>query len=212
VNPRARIVHTSTRQVYGQPLRNPVDEEHPTRPVDVNGVSKLAGEQLHMVYAQAYGMACTSLRLTNVYGPRQRLTSDELGFLPVFLRHALLDEELRIFGDGTQRRDCLYIDDVVDALIVATADRADGMVLNVGHGKDHSLLEIAGHVIDVAGAGRVTLVPWPEQHRQIAIGSFHTDGSLMAATLGWSASTDLDAGLRSTVGFYRERPWYLSST
>ena len=100
VNPTARVVHTSTRQVYGRPLRSPVDELHPTRPMDVNGVSKLAGEQLHLVYNTAHGMPTTSLRLTNVYGPRQQLTSDELGFLPVFIRKALLGEEIRIFGDG----------------------------------------------------------------------------------------------------------------
>jgi len=97
VNPRVRVVHTSTRQVYGRPRQSPVDELHPTRPVDVNGVAKLAGEQLHSVYYTAHSMATTSLRLTNVYGPRQRLTSDELGFLPVFMRKALLDEEILIF-------------------------------------------------------------------------------------------------------------------
>ena len=85
VNPLARVVHTSTRQVYGRALRMPVDESHPTHPVDVNGAAKLAGEQLHLVYAHAYDMPITSLRLTNVYGPRQRLSSDELGFLPVFV-------------------------------------------------------------------------------------------------------------------------------
>jgi UDP-glucose 4-epimerase len=212
VNPGARVVHTSTRQVYGQPLRNPVDEEHPTRPVDVNGVAKLAGEQLHMVYAQAYGMACTSLRLTNVYGPRQRLTSDGLGFLPVFIRRALQGEELRIFGDGAQRRDCLYVDDVVEALVAATDERAVGLVLNAGHGKDHSLAEIAEQIIDAAGTGSLTYVPWPAAHQQIAIGSFHTDGALIAATLGWSATTDLATGLTRTIAFYRELPWYLSST
>ena len=69
----------------------------------------------------AHQMALTSLRLTNVYGPRQRLTSNELGFLPVFMRKALLGETLTIFGDGQQRRDCLFVDDVVDALLAATA-------------------------------------------------------------------------------------------
>ena len=123
VNPTARVVHTSTRQVYGRPLRSPVDEMHPTSPMDVNGVAKLAGEQLHLVYHTAYGMPTTSLRLTNVYGPRQRLNSDELGFLPVFIRKALLGEQIRIFGDGAQRRDCVYVADVVDAMLVGDGDR-----------------------------------------------------------------------------------------
>ncbi len=213
VNPTARVVHTSTRQVYGRPLRSPVDELHPTSPMDVNGVSKLAGEQLHLVYHTAYDMPTTSLRLTNVYGPRQRLTSDELGFLPVFIRNALLGDEISIFGDGAQRRDCVYVDDVVDALLAATAPEAIGRVFNVGHVIDHSLAEIASAVIEAAGStGGLRLVPWPQDQKRIDIGSFHTDGTTIAEVLGWKATTALDIGLGQTTTFYRGHPWYLSST
>ena len=213
VNPMVRVVHTSTRQVYGRPLRSPVDELHPTSPMDVNGVAKLAGEQLHLVYHTAYSIPTTSLRLTNVYGPRQRLSSDELGFLPVFIRKALVNEQIRIFGDGSQRRDCVYVADVVDALLAATAPEAVGKVFNVGNVVDHSLAEIAAAIIDVTGStGGLQLVPWPEDQRRIDIGSFHTDGTTIAETLGWKATTTLDEGLRATATFYREHPWYLSST
>jgi UDP-glucose 4-epimerase len=213
VNPGARIVHTSTRQVYGRPLRMPVDETHPTSPMDVNGVSKLAGEQLHLVYHSAHGMATTSLRLTNVYGPRQRLSSDDLGFLPVFVRKALRGEEIRIFGDGGQRRDCLYVADVIDALLAATAPEAVGKVYNVGHSIDHSLAEIAAKIIEATGStGGLQLVPWPDEHQRIDIGSFHTDSAAIAAALGWKAKTALDEGLQATAAFYRGHPWYLSST
>jgi nucleoside-diphosphate-sugar epimerase len=212
-NPTARVVHTSTRQVYGRPLRSPVDELHPTRPMDVNGVSKLAGEQLHLVYHTAYSMPTTSLRLTNVYGPRQRLSSDELGFLPVFIRKALLGEEILIFGDGAQRRDCVYVDDVVEALLAATAPEAVGRVFNIGNVVDHSLAEIAAAIIDAAGkASGLRFVPWPQDHQRIDIGSFHTDGTTIAEVLGWKATTALDIGLRQTATFYRGHPWYLSST
>ena len=213
VNPNVRVVHTSTRQVYGRPLRSPVDELHPTSPMDVNGVSKLAGEQLHIVYHSAYGMPTTSLRLTNVYGPRQRLTSDELGFLPVFIRKALLDEQISIFGDGAQRRDCVYVDDVVEALLAATAPEAVGRVFNVGNVVDHSLAEIASAIIEATDStGGLQLVPWPQDHQRIDIGSFHTDGTTIAEVLGWKATTVLDIGLRETATFYRGHPWYLSST
>jgi UDP-glucose 4-epimerase len=213
VNPTVRVVHTSTRQVYGRPRRAPVDEFHPTRPMDVNGVSKLAGEQLHLVYHTAYDIPTTSLRLTNVYGPRQRLSSDELGFLPVFIRKALLGEQVTIFGDGAQRRDCVYVDDVVDALITATAPEAVGRIFNVGHVIDHSLAEIASAIIEACDStSGLKLVPWPPDHQRIDIGSFHTDGSKIAGILGWKASTALDVGLRETAIFYRGHPWYLSST
>lgn len=213
VNPTVRVVHTSTRQVYGRPLRSPVDEFHSTRPMDVNGVSKLAGEQLHLVYHTAHGMPTTSMRLTNVYGPRQRLSSDELGFLPVFIRKALLGEEILIFGDGAQRRDCVYVDDVVEALLAATAPEAIGRIFNVGNVIDHSLAEIASAIIETTGSrGGVRLVPWPEDQRRIDIGSFHTDGTKIAGILGWKATTTLENGLRATETFYRGHPWYLSST
>ena len=213
VNPTVRVVHTSTRQVYGRPLRAPVDELHRTRPMDVNGVSKLAGEQLHLVYHTAYDMPTTSLRLTNVYGPRQRLTSDELGFLPVFIRKALLNEEISIFGDGEQRRDCVYVDDVVEALIAATAPEAVGRIFNVGNVVDQSLAEIASAIIEACDStGGLKLVPWPHDHQRIDIGSFHTDGSKIAGILGWKATTALEMGLRETATFYRGHPWYLSST
>jgi UDP-glucose 4-epimerase len=211
VRPTARVVHTSTRQVYGRAIRVPVDETHPTHPVDVNGAAKLAGEQLHLVYAHAYGMAITSLRLTNVYGPRQRLTSNELGFLPVFIRTALRDETIELFGDGSQRRDCLYVDDVVDALIAATDQRVVGRVLNVGNDTDHSLAEIAQAVIDATGStGDVRRREWPADHQRIDIGSFRSDSRAIAAAIGWRAETALADGLRRTASFYRGRPWYLS--
>jgi UDP-glucose 4-epimerase len=142
VNPSLRIVHASTRQVYGRVDRLPADETTAANPVDVNGVAKLAGEQLHMVYNHAHRIPCTSLRLSNVYGPRQRLTSDDLGFLPVFFRRALRGEQIDIFGDGSQQRDCLHVDDVVDAALAAAADAAVGRIYNVGNRNAHSLSHI----------------------------------------------------------------------
>ncbi len=212
-SPSARIVYTSTRQVYGRPLRLPVDEAHPTQPVDVNGVAKLAGEQLHMVYGQVYDMAVTALRLTNVYGPRQRLTSDELGFLPVFLRRAMQDELIEIFGDGSQRRDCLHVDDVVDALLVAASDdRAIGEIYNVGSPDDHSLYDIAQLIVELTdSSGGSRLTPWPSEQVKIDVGSVHVDASKIR-DLGWRSRLGLRVGLARTIAFYREHPWYLSST
>jgi UDP-glucose 4-epimerase len=213
VQPDTRIVYTSTRQVYGRPSGGAVDESHAVAPLDVNGVAKLAGEQLHLVYHRAHGIAASALRLTNVYGPRQRLTSDELGFLPVFLRKALLGEPIEIFGDGAQRRDCLHVDDVVAAIAASTADAATGQVFNVGHPVTHALADIADAIVTVSGGeSSVRLVPWPDDLVRIDIGSFHTDSTLIEATLGWRAAIDLEDGLADTVAFYREHPWYLSST
>ena len=208
----ARVIYSSTRQVYGRPQTTPVDENHPTHPADVNGVAKLAGEQLHMVAHSAARLWTTALRLNNVYGPRQRLSSDELGFLPVFVRRALCGEDISLFGDGSQRRECLYVDDVVEALLVAaTTDACVGKVYNVGHPMDHSLAEIAQRLVSIArSASTVVTTPWPDELARIDIGSFRSDNSRFHADAGWTARTSLDEGLAATIAFYREHPWYLS--
>ncbi len=180
----------------------------------MNGVAKLAGEQLHLVYAQAYGLETCALRLTNVYGPRQCLSSNELGFLPVFLRKALQDEVIEIYGDGLQQRDCVHVSDVVAALLIAAqSPAAVGRIFNAGHPVAHSLVDIAKVILAAAGrTDDVVLVPWPDEHARIDIGSFHTGTDLIRSDLGWSADIDIVDGVADTVAFYREHPWFLSST
>ena len=118
-NAAATVLYTSTRQIFGKPRYLPVDEDHPVAPVDVNGITKYATEQLHLLYHDVYGLPAAAVRLTNVFGPRQRLRDDLQGFLPIFVRHALADEAISVFGEGDQQRDCLYVDDVVECLLLA---------------------------------------------------------------------------------------------
>jgi len=214
VRPRATLVHTSTRQVYGRPRYLPVDEEHVTTPVDVNGVDKLAAEQLHLIYAAVHDIPISALRLTNVYGPRQCLTRDGLGFLPVFVRRALMGETIQVYGDGQQLRDCLHVDDVVRAMaLAALSPDAAGNVFNLGHDEALGLGTIARLVVDAAGgASTVGSVPWPPDHARIDIGSFRGDFSKAKRVLGWAPEVGFAEGIAATIAFYREHPWYLSST
>jgi UDP-glucose 4-epimerase len=212
-NPGAVVVHSSTRQVYGRPRYLPVDEEHPTQPVDINGIAKLAGEQAHLLYARVHDMPITSLRLTNVYGPRQNLQRDGLGFLPVFVRKALQGEMIELYGDGQQLRDCLHVDDVVEGLLLAASTpSASGEVFNLGHPDAITLHDVAVTLIETTGRGSVQLVPWPADHERIDIGSFHGDFTKARNKLGWQPTIDFATGARSTVAFYQEHEWYLSST
>jgi UDP-glucose 4-epimerase len=203
-NPHAIVVFTSTRQLFGKPRYLPVDEQHPVAPVDVNGISKHATEQLHLLYHECYGLRSTVVRLTNVYGPRQRLRDDFQGFLPIFVRRALLDEPIKVFGDGEQRRDCLYVDDVVECLKrAALAPEAVGEVFNVGNDEHLSLREIAEAVVAAAGSGRIEFVPWPADRDAIDIGSYFGDSSKAKRVLEWLPETRFAEGIASTVGFYR---------
>jgi nucleoside-diphosphate-sugar epimerase len=210
VNPHVTVVYTSTRQIFGKPKYLPVDEEHPVNPVDVNGITKYAAEQLHHLYHDVYGLRASTVRLTNVYGPRQRLTDDLQGFLPIFLRRALADEPITVFGEGDQQRDCLYVDDVVECLeLAALTPDASGEIFNVGNDERLSLAEIAQCIVEVVGSGRVEHVPWPADRDAIDIGSYFGDSSKAKRVLGWEPRTGFADGMARTVAFYRERlAWY----
>jgi UDP-glucose 4-epimerase len=211
VNSEALVVYTSTRQIFGHPRYLPVDEDHPVSPVDVNGITKWAAEQLHLLYAGLYSVDATSVRLTNVYGPRQRLTGDLQGFLPIFVRRALAGEPITVFGDGSQERDCLYVDDVVECLLLAaTSPDAPGEVFNVGNDERRSLREIAETVVAVAGSGSVESVPWPKDRDAIDIGSYYGNSAKAKRLLGWEPRTLFADGIRKTIDYYRaRREWYL---
>jgi UDP-glucose 4-epimerase len=203
---QAVVVYTSTRQIFGHPRYLPVDEEHPVSPVDVNGITKWAAEQLHLLYTELYGVRATAVRLTNVYGPRQRLAGDLQGFLPIFVRRALSGEPITVFGDGAQERDCLYVGDVVECLLLAArSSEATGEVFNVGNDERLSLRQIAEAVVDAAGSGTVEAVPWPPDRDAIDIGSYYGDSSKAKRILGWEPRTPFAEGIRKTIDFYRSR-------
>jgi UDP-glucose 4-epimerase len=205
VGSEAVVVYTSTRQIFGHPRYLPVDEDHPVSPVDVNGITKSAAEQLHLLYTELYGIRASVVRLTNVYGPRQRLAGDLQGFLPIFVRRALSGEPITVFGDGAQERDCLYVDDVVECLLLAArSPEATGEVFNVGNDERLSLRQIAT-VVDAAGAGSVESVPWPADRDAIDIGSYYGDSSKAKRLLGWEPRTPFAEGIRETIEFYRAR-------
>lgn len=210
VNPDATIVYTSTRQVYGRPQYLPVDEEHPVNPVDVNGISKYAAEQFHILYARVHGMRASALRLTNVYGPRQRLLGDRQGFLPIFIRLALEDQPITVYGDGAQERDCVHVDDVVGAIAAAAlSDESAGEIFNLGH-EPISLRHIADAIVEAAGSGIVECIPWPPERERIDIGTYRGDYSKAKRVFAWEPRIPFADGIAGTIDYYRPRlGWYL---
>jgi UDP-glucose 4-epimerase len=204
-NPEIKIVYAGTRQVYGKPQYLPVDEKHLLNPTDVNGINKISGELYHLVYHSVYGIRASSLRLTNTYGPRQLIKHNRQGFIGWFVRKAALGEEIQVFGDGTQKRDFNHVDDVVDAFLRAGAtDASDGGVFNLGDAHPVSLVELVKLLIEVAGGGSFTLVPFPAERKKIDIGDFYADTSRVRQALGWEPKVPLRKGLAETVAWYRE--------
>jgi nucleoside-diphosphate-sugar epimerase len=203
-NPDARIVFASTRQIYGRPEYVPVDERHPLNPVDVNGINKLAAEMYYTLYHRVYGMSTVSLRLTNTYGPRMDLETGRKGFVGVFLRKALDGETIQVYGSGEQRRDFNYIDDVLDALLLA-GEHAElfGRVYNLGHPRTYSLNEFVEHLARHCSFA-CRRVPFPADAEIIDIGDYSGDFGRFAEATGWQPGVDLDEGLRRTVEFFRQ--------
>jgi len=212
-NPAAKVVFAGTRQVYGRPDALPVTEQHLVRPTDVNGINKAAGEYYHLVYNNVFRVRACSLRLTNVYGPRQLIRHNRQGFIGWFIRLAIENREIEVFGDGSQVRDFVYVEDAVDAFLRAGyCGSCDGEVFNVGGLEPITHRDLVELLIDVAGTGRVRYVPWPDDKKRIDIGSFYSDSSKFTRTTGWHPSVDLREGFRRTIEYYRAHlPQYLEA-
>lgn len=204
-NPNAKVVYASTRQIYGKPDGLPVTEQHLVKPTDVNGINKAAGEYYHLVYNHVFGVRACALRLTNVYGPRQLIKHNRQGFIAWFIRLALEDREIQIFGDGSQVRDFVYVDDAVEAFLAAgQCEACNGHAYNVGGDERIAHRDLVTLLIELAGRGRYRFVEWPPEKKAIDIGSFYADSARFRAAAGWTPQVALRDGLARTLAFYRE--------
>lgn len=202
-NPAARIVFASTRQLYGRPEYLPVDEKHPQRPVDVNGINKIAGESYHLLYHTVYGIPTCALRLTNTYGPGMRIKDARQTFVGVWIRRLLEGQPFEVWG-GKQLRDFNYVDDVVDAFLAAALDPAAwGRVFNLGSSEVVSLAELARLLVEVNGGGDYEVREFPAERKKIDIGDYYTDFSLIQKELRWAPRVGLREGLQRTLDYFR---------
>lgn len=205
-NPQVRIVFASTRQIYGRPDYLPVDERHPLRPVDVNGINKIAGESFHLLYSRVHGIAATALRLTNTIGPRMRVKDARQTFVGVWIRRLVEGEPFEVWG-GDQLRDFTYVDDAVEAFLWAAArPEAVGEVFNLGGPPRVTLQRLAEMLVEINGGGSFVVRAFPSDRRKIDIGDYYADDRLIARKLGWRPRTDLRTALTRTLEYYR-REW-----
>ena len=203
-NPGVKIVFASTRQIYGKPDYLPVDEKHLLRPVDVNGINKMAGEWYHILYNNVYGLRAGALRLTNTYGPRMRVKDARQTFLGIWIKLLLEGKPFEVW-DGHQLRDFTYVEDAIDAFLLAAAsDDANGQTLNLGGERVISLHELAELLVEVNGGGEFVHRTFPADRQRIDIGDYYADHSAIRRALGWAPNVPLREGLAQTLGFYRE--------
>ena len=201
-NPGVKIVFAGTRQIYGRPDYLPVDEDHPLRPADINGIHKAAGEWYHLLYHSVYGIRSTVLRLTNTYGPRMRIRDARQTFVGIWIRLLLEGRPFDVWGGG-QLRDFTYVDDCVQALLLAAASsRADGRVYNLGGDRVVSLRELADMLIAVYGKGEYALKELPGERRKIDIGDYYSHDGRIRKELGWKPEVPLEEGLKRTLEYF----------
>lgn len=202
-NPGVRVVFASTRQIYGKPDHLPVNEDHLLRPVDVNGINKMAGEWYHILYNNVFGISACALRLTNTYGPRMRIKDARQTFLGVWVRLVVEGKPFEVW-DGDQLRDFTYVDDAVNALLLAaTANHAGGKVFNLGGDCVISLKQLADLLVELAG-GEYIVRTFPNDRKRIDIGDYYADDSRIRAAFGWRPLVTLKDGLTRTIAYYRE--------
>lgn len=202
-NPQIKIVFASTRQIYGKPDSLPVSETHLLRPVDVNGINKMAGEWYHILYNNVYGLQACALRLTNTYGPRMRIKDARQTFLGVWVRSVVQNQPFEVWG-GAQLRDFTYVGDAVEAfLLAATRPEAAGQVYNLGGPTVLTLTQMADLVIEAAGGGTYTVREFPADRKRIDIGDYYADDTQIRRTLGWEPKIAEREGLELTLAFYR---------
>ena len=202
-NPDVKIVFASTRQIYGKPDYLPVDEKHLLRPTDVNGINKMAGEWYHILYNNAYGIKASALRLTNTYGPCMRVKDARQTFLGIWIKLLLEGKPFDVWGGG-QVRDFTYIDDAVDAfLLAATQEHANGKVFNLGGCEVVNLRDLADMLVAANGSGTFQMREFPADRKRIDIGDYYADDRLIRAELKWLPKINLQKGIVRTLDYYR---------
>ncbi len=203
-NRDAKVVFASSRMVLGRIIQNPVSEDHPTRPLSLYGIHKLTAEKYHLMYSKNHGIRTVVLRLTNPYGERQQVKHDKYCLPGWFMRCAMEDREIPIFGDGKQLRDYVYVTDAADAFLLAAAsDETDGEVFNCGAGESHEFREMVEAVVQAVGRGKVVHAPWPEDYENIETGDFRVDVTKLRATTGWRPRVEFREGISRMVEYYK---------
>ncbi len=200
--PDCRIVHIGTSTQLGRLQYRPADENHPEYPTDIYSANKSVSEKYTMIYATGHGLHANVVRLSNVYGPRACINSAEFTFNNYFIGLALSGKDITVFGSGDQKRNLIYVDDAVDALIKVGSNNISGETFFAVGDEHYSVKEIAYNTVKHIGSGNVVEVQWPNERKAIEIGDAILSNNKIKQEIGWSPSTILEEGLKKTFDYF----------
>lgn len=208
-NPTARVIYSGTRGQYGAAVTLPVSEEAPTYPKGIYEITRLTAEKITQVYHEVHGIKAISLRLTNIYGERAQMKHPRYGVANWFVRLAIDDETIQVFGDGQIKRDFLYVGDCVEAMLMCAAcEAAYGEIFNVGVDEPTNFLQLVEAILAAAGTGKWAFAPFSPERKAQEPGDFYSDISKIKRIVGWQPRTTLHDGLTKTIAFYRAHKAY----
>jgi len=208
-NPKAKIIYTGTRGQYGPSTKLPVSEKAHTNPKGLYEITNLTAEKILEVYNNNHGINSVLTRITNVYGPRSQMKTDKYGVANWFVRLALDDGTIPIFGSGTIKRDFVYIDDVVNALLkLPLSKKCFGQIFNIGHREVSNFKELAEKIVRIAGRGRIQYTPFSEERKKQEPGDFYSDIRKIKKYISWEPKISLDDGLKNTIDYYNKHKQY----
>ena len=203
-NPAAKVVKLGSRGQYGSVVKLPAGEETKPEPKGIYEISLLAAEHIMASYGRNHGIRSVLTRLTNIYGPRAQMRHNRFGVANWFMRLAIDGEPIPVFGDGRIKRDFLYIDDCVDALLLlAVTPGAEGAVFNIGHDTPSDFLTLAQTIVEAAGTGQYAFTPFSPERKAQEPGDFYTDITKINRLTGWRPRTSLAEGVTRTLDYYR---------
>lgn len=204
-NKNAVIIRAGTRGQYGNAKLLPVNEEAPTNPKGIYEISLLTAEKMMKVYNDIHGLKCIMLRLTNIYGPRSQMVSPDFGVVNWFIRLALDGKKIKVFGDGKIKRDFLYVDDCVDAMLaVASEKKCIGDIFNVGHNKPSNFLDLTKAICKILNKTKWEYAPFTPERKAQEPGDFYSDITKINSYTGWKPKVNLETGLKETIKYYKK--------
>lgn len=202
-NRNVKLIHLGTSTQLGKLQYQPADEKHAEFPADIYSANKCVSEKYMLIYANAYQMRTTVIRLSNVFGPRASIHSPEFTFNNYFIGLALQGKDITVFGDGKQKRNVIYVNDAVSALILASqADKVDKETLFAVSDEHYSVAHIAEATVQYIGSGHVKLVEWPKERKRVDVGDAIISNQKIKGLLRWTPQYDLKTGLIETKKYY----------